>query len=114
MKKNGLQFMGSSSWAQVLFWELDVPLLVCPLKWFFCFLGHGGSFHLVPFLPNPPPPPPFFLGALVFILLCRVSSHTLKFAHYVCKGGEDLCTSEFSLREERATQWCVPQPQENP
>ncbi len=38
--------------------ELDVPLKVCPLRWFFCLLGHG-SFHFVPCIPP-------FLGALVF------------------------------------------------
>jgi len=28
--------------------ELDVPLVVCPLRWFFCLLGPYGSFHFVP------------------------------------------------------------------
>jgi hypothetical protein len=27
--------------------ELDVPIVVCPLSWFFCLLRHG-SFHFVP------------------------------------------------------------------
>jgi hypothetical protein len=40
-------------------WELDVPLVVCPLRWFFCLLEHG-SFHFVPCVPP-------FLGALDFI-----------------------------------------------
>ncbi len=31
-------------------WELDVPLVVCPLRWFFCLL-RGGSFHFVPCFP---------------------------------------------------------------
>jgi hypothetical protein len=41
--------------------ELDVPLVVRPLRWFFCLLGRG-SFHCV----SP------FLGALVYILIGRV------------------------------------------
>jgi hypothetical protein len=40
-------------------WELDVSLVICPLWWFFCFLGLG-YFHFVPcILP--------FLGALVYL-----------------------------------------------
>ncbi len=31
-------------------WELHVALLVCPLRWLFCFLGHG-YFHFVPCIP---------------------------------------------------------------
>ncbi len=34
-------------------WELDVPFVVCPLRWFFRLLGHE-SFHFVPCIP------PFF------------------------------------------------------
>jgi hypothetical protein len=34
-------------------WELDVPLVVCPLRWFICLFGCG-SFHFVPCIP------PFF------------------------------------------------------
>jgi hypothetical protein len=37
-------------------WERDVPLVVCPLRWFFCLLGCE-SFHFVPCIPP-------FLGAL--------------------------------------------------
>ncbi len=39
-------------------WELDVPLVVCPLMQFICVLGHG-SFHFVLCFP------PFF-GVLIF------------------------------------------------
>ncbi len=41
--------------------ELDVPLVVCPLRWFFCLLGRG-SFHFVPCI-HP------FLGTLVYFWL---------------------------------------------
>jgi len=33
----------ATEWVQ----EFDVPLVVCPLWWFICLLGHG-SFHFVP------------------------------------------------------------------
>jgi hypothetical protein len=38
--------------------RLNVPLVVCPFKWFVCLLGCE-SFHLVPCIPP-------FLGALVY------------------------------------------------
>ncbi len=41
--------------------ELDVPLVVCPLRWFICLLGHE-SFHFVPCFPS-------LLGALVYLWL---------------------------------------------
>ncbi len=31
-------------------WQLDVALVVCPPRWFFCFLGHR-SLHFVPCIP---------------------------------------------------------------
>ncbi len=40
-------------------WELDVPIVVHPLGWFFCRLGHG-SIHFVPCIPP-------LLGALVYL-----------------------------------------------
>jgi len=43
-------------------WELDVPFVVCPLRWFFCLLDSGQSFHFIPCIPP-------FLGALVYLWL---------------------------------------------
>jgi len=40
-------------------WELDVPIVVHPLGWFFCLPGHG-SIHFVPCIP-------LLLGALVYL-----------------------------------------------
>jgi hypothetical protein len=45
--------------------ELDVPLVVCPFRWFFCLLGHG-FFHFVPCIP------PFF-GCFVLFMIGKVS-----------------------------------------
>jgi hypothetical protein len=44
-------------------WELDVPFVVHPLRWFFCLLGQA-SFHFVPCIP-------LFLGALVYLWLAE-------------------------------------------
>jgi hypothetical protein len=48
-------------------WELDVPLVVWPLKWFFCLLGCG-SFHFFdPCIPS------YFFGCFGLFIIGRVS-----------------------------------------
>ncbi len=47
-------------------WELDVPFVVHPFRWFFCLLGRG-SFRFVPCIP------PFF-GCFDLFMIDRVSS----------------------------------------
>jgi hypothetical protein len=48
-------------------WELDVPLVVCPLiTWFFFVFLDMGSFHFVPCIP------PFF-GSFGLFMIGRVS-----------------------------------------
>jgi len=88
-------------------WEFDVPLVICPLRWVFCLLGHG-SFYFVPFIP------PFLVlwfiydwqGFIIFwwlwrlknqmqwikrqtcyniILLKKVSSHEVTVINYLVK-----------------------------
>jgi hypothetical protein len=49
--------------------ELDVPFVVCPLRWFFNLLGHG-SFHFVPVLEDVFP----FFGCFGLFMIGRVSS----------------------------------------
>jgi hypothetical protein len=50
-------------------WELDVPLVVCPLRWFFCLVDMGASILLLVFPP--------FLGGLVYLWLVGFHHHSL-------------------------------------
>jgi hypothetical protein len=54
--------------------ELDVPVVVCPLRWFFFCLLQCGSFHFVPCIP-----PFFFSGALVYLWLAGFHHQHLLF-----------------------------------
>jgi len=52
-------------------WEFDVPLVVHPLRWFFCPFGRE-SFHFVSCIP------PFLLGGSIYLWLARF--HHLQFS----------------------------------
>ncbi len=76
--------------------QLDVPLVVHPLGWFFCLLGCG-SFHLiVPFI-SP------ILGALVYSWLAGVSSISSKAAAIK---PQSLSKENKTLKPSRALLTC--------